>query len=257
MFVFAATIILVIKLYDVNVARKNLIICRPIGTRASFSNTQKSEISCEESRLTVVPCHDGPAVGDLGWKKNTEKDWRKRRRDRKRGKTRGGVACERERERERGKGKENEKIGDVSGGAQKENVLLSGEKANASFSGIQRPAKSGLGRWRRCKAVLSFAVQKSKESVRVETERTSKMLIETRRDSLLHYRKIWTLLNVLLWREIIPSILRYSTSSISLTIVLPPLSRTLWREYIMKVNMYERTYALHSISVHVLYFRAE
>ena len=102
------------------------------------------------------------------------------------------------RERERGKGKENEKIGDVSGGAQKENVLLPGEKANASFSGIQRPAKSGLGRWRRCKAVLSFAVQKSKESVRVETERTSKMLIETRRDSLLHYRKIWTLLNVLL-----------------------------------------------------------
>lgn len=74
MFVFAATIILVIKLYDVNVARKNLIICRPIGTRASFSNTQKSEISCEESRLTVVPCHGGPAVGDLGWKKNTEKD---------------------------------------------------------------------------------------------------------------------------------------------------------------------------------------
>lgn len=61
----------------------------------------------------------------------------------------------RKRERERGKGKENEKIGDVSGGAQKENVRLPGEKANASFSGIQRPAKSGLGRWRRCKAVLS------------------------------------------------------------------------------------------------------
>lgn len=74
MLVFVATIILVINFYDVNVARKNLIICRLIGTRASFSNTQKSEISCEESRLTVVPCHGGPAVGDPGCKKKTEKD---------------------------------------------------------------------------------------------------------------------------------------------------------------------------------------